>query len=483
MSTGAGSTLTVDAALTTGAGILSGTTGQLATGGVATFTNQSINLVGSDKVLTFSSGVLTTANTSAFTITHAAATDVVLTAPGADFTADNSTNLTVQVRDVFGNVVTSDNTTNVTFSPTLSGTISAVVTGNGDGVYNVVGGAEIVTVVAGVATVTLKDTVAETFEVAFTNSAALTDPANDSIIVTHGVKTQVVITRPGSNFAPSAGTFLTVQVHDAFGNLVLADNATLITFLMSGNGPITDVVTGTGDGVYNVVGGNESVTVAAGVATIVLKDAVAETLTVDILNNASLTAPAADSIVVSASGMAQVGISTPGTDFDAGFTTNLTVQVQDTTGALITTDNTTQITFSPTLGGTISGVVAGTGDGVYGVVAGAESVTVAGGVATVVLTNIVAETFEVAITNSLSSSISISVLTNPANDSILVSPDVAAKVVITSPGLDFEPGDGTFLTVEVQDQYGNLRFADNAIDITFSPTLSGTITGRGNGHG
>ena len=488
VSTGAGSTLTVLATLTTGTGTLTdvGAGNQkLANAGVADYFIQGlkIDLVGTDKVLTFSSGGLTTADTNAFAITHAAATQVVLSTPGTDFTADNSTNLTVQARDVFGNVATSDNTTNVTFSPTLSGTISAVVTGNGDGVYNVVGDAEIVTVAAGVATITLKDVVAETFEVAFTNDASLTDPANDSIIVTHGVKTQVVITRPGSDFAPGAGTFLTVQVHDAFGNLVLADSATVITFLMSGSGTIIDVATGLGDGGYGVVQGTESVTVAAGVATIVLEDTVAETLTVTILNNASLTAPAPDSIEVSSLGMSQVGISTPGTDFDAGFTTNLTVQVQDTTGALITTDNTTQITFSPTLGGTISAVVAGTGDGVYNVVAGAESVTVAGGVATVVLTNIVAETFEVAITNSLSSSILISVLTNPVDDSILVSPDVAAQVVITGAGADFEPGAGTFLTVEVQDQYGNLRFADNAIDITFSPTLSGTITDGVTGTG
>ncbi len=110
------------------------------------------------------------------------------------------------------------------------------------------GGAETVTVAGGVATVTLVDTVAETFEVAITNSASLTNPANDSITVSAGTATQVVLTGPGANFATNGSTTLTVQVQDGTGNLVTTDSTTTITFAPTLSGTISAVGTGTGDG-------------------------------------------------------------------------------------------------------------------------------------------------------------------------------------------------------------------------------------------
>ena len=85
------------------------------------------------------------------------------------------------------------------------------MTGTGDGTYT--GGAEIVTVMGGVATITLTDAVVETFEVAIT-SALPTNPANDSIAV-NAAPTQVVLTTPGADFTVGGTTNLTVQVQDA----------------------------------------------------------------------------------------------------------------------------------------------------------------------------------------------------------------------------------------------------------------------------
>jgi subtilisin family serine protease len=109
---------------------------------------------------------------------------VVLAQPGADFEVSGSTVLTVEVRDASDNLVDSDDATQITFAPTLSGTVAAVSVGTGDGSYGVPGGAEIVTVSGGVASITLQDPVAETFEVDFGNDAGLADPPNDSITVT-----------------------------------------------------------------------------------------------------------------------------------------------------------------------------------------------------------------------------------------------------------------------------------------------------------
>jgi hypothetical protein len=62
-------TLVVTAALSTGTGTLNGSTAVAASAGVATFTDLSLDLVGTDKVLTFASSNLTSVTTSALTIT------------------------------------------------------------------------------------------------------------------------------------------------------------------------------------------------------------------------------------------------------------------------------------------------------------------------------------------------------------------------------------------------------------------------------
>ncbi len=264
------------------------------------------------------------------------------------------------------------------------------MTGPGDASYGVVGGAEPVTVAGGVATVTLVDTVIETFEVAITNNASLSNPANDSITVSLGPPAQVAITGAGADFTTDGNTNLTIQVQDAAGNLVTTDNATQITFSPTLSGTISGVVTGTGDASYGVVGGAETVTVAGGIATVTLVDTVAETFEVAITNDGGLSNPANDSIIVSPGAPTQVVMTGAGADITTDDSTNLTVQVQDAGGNLVTTDNATQITFSPTLSGTVSAVVTGTGDASYGVAGGAETITVAGGIATVTFVETVA---------------------------------------------------------------------------------------------
>jgi hypothetical protein len=124
--------------------------------------------------------------TAVVLVIFAAASQAMITATGSDFPVGGSTTVTVQVQDTNGNLVNTDNTTQITFRPTLYGTISGVVAGTGDGSYGIVGRAETVTVTGGVATVTLTDLVAETFEVVVTNDGNLADPANDSITVTTG---------------------------------------------------------------------------------------------------------------------------------------------------------------------------------------------------------------------------------------------------------------------------------------------------------
>ena len=146
---------------------------------------------------------------------------MVITQPGADFTVGGTTNLGAAVQTAGGSTVTTDNTTQITFDPTLSGRVQALVTGtliSPATLPAAVGAPVTVRVASGVAAVTLTDAVAETFQVAITNNAGLTNPANDSITVTGGSPTGLVV---AYGFEEGSGT--TTQDHSGNGN-----NGTLV---------------------------------------------------------------------------------------------------------------------------------------------------------------------------------------------------------------------------------------------------------------
>ncbi len=96
----------VTLALTTGTGALSGTASVNAIAGTATFSGLSINLTGTNKVLTASSGALTTAASSAFTISPDALNNFLVQISNATPTAGASVNVTVTARDQFNNTKT-----------------------------------------------------------------------------------------------------------------------------------------------------------------------------------------------------------------------------------------------------------------------------------------------------------------------------------------------------------------------------------------
>jgi len=406
---------------------------------------------------------LTNPSDDVITVTSAPA-EVVVTDPGADFQTGQTTNVTIEVRDGTGTLVSTDDETIVTFTPTSSGYVTAVVTGTSTDTLDVPAAPVAVTVASGVATVTLSDDAVDTFTVAITNGSSLTNPSDLSFNVTPVPATQVVITVPGADFPLGGTTTLEVQVQGAGGELVTTDDTTVITFTPTLSGTISGVVTGTGDGTYD--GGAEDVTVSGGIASVSLTDDVMETFDVQIANDGGLTDPADDSITVTPVPY-EIVITVPGGSITAGGSATLTVEVRDSGGGLVAGDSTTNITFAPTLSGTVTGVATGTGDGTYDVVGGAEIVTVAGGVASITLGDLVAETFEVSITNDAG-------LLNPANDSVVVTADVAAEIVVASGGGGFAPGEADTLSLEIRDQYGNL-VDDSTTTITLTPTLGGTV--------
>ncbi len=166
-----------------------------------------------------------------------------------------------------------------------------------------------------------------------------------------------------------------------------------------------------------------------------------------------------------------VVITDPGDDFPAGGSSTLTVEVQDRNNRVVT-NATTDIAFNPTLSGVVESVVTGTLQSPSSLPAAPGApviVQVATGEATIMLTDRVIETFEVAIDNSQS-------LSNPLNDIIVVTPPQPTQAVITDSHCTFVVGGSTNLTVQVQFANGNVETGDNATEITFDPSLSGTVT-------
>src|SRR5439155_147001 len=129
VTTGGDATVTVSASLTTGTGTLRWAERRAGVDGVADFSanDLKINLTGTDKVLTMSAtitaGAVTTTTSPAFTITHAAASQLVVTTQWWASTVAGvafATQPVVKVEDAFGNTVTTGGDAAVTVSASLT---------------------------------------------------------------------------------------------------------------------------------------------------------------------------------------------------------------------------------------------------------------------------------------------------------------------------------------------------------------------------
>ncbi|MCB0387123.1 MAG: hypothetical protein KDD43_17150, partial [Bdellovibrionales bacterium] len=138
VSTGADSTANITITLQAGTGSLNGLTTKAAVAGVAAFggvEGLNIEQIGS-KTLRASKGVMIQ-DSSAFTITHAAAASLAWTTQPTDPTvAGTDINVALELRDAFGNVVSTgvDSTANVTLTKsagtgTLGGTLVKALSG------------------------------------------------------------------------------------------------------------------------------------------------------------------------------------------------------------------------------------------------------------------------------------------------------------------------------------------------------------------
>ena len=211
------SNVTVTIGANPGSGTLSGTATVAAVGGVAMFSNLSINKAGTGYTLSAADGGLTTGTSSTFNISPASASQVVFTSEPTNTVAGTSISPVVQVlvEDAFGNVVTS-NTSNVTV---------AIGTNPGSGTL---GGTATVTAVNGVARFgNLSINKAGTGYTLTAADGGLTTSISSAFDITPAGASQVVfITEPTSSVA-GASIYPAVQaaVEDALGNIVTSDTS------------------------------------------------------------------------------------------------------------------------------------------------------------------------------------------------------------------------------------------------------------------
>jgi uncharacterized repeat protein (TIGR03803 family) len=426
-------TSNVTLAINTGPGSIGGTDTIAAVNGVATFSNIILDTAGNYTLAATDTG-LTAADSSSFTVNPASATKLAYSTQPSNVSAGSAITpaIVVDVEDQFGNIVTS-NTSNVTL---------AVNTGPGS-----IGGTDTVAAVAGVAT--FSDVTFNT-EGSYTLAATdtgLTTADSSSFTVNSGTAAKLVINQePTSATAGNAiSPSITVDVEDAFGNIMTSNSSDVTLAVHTGPGSI---------------GGTDTVAAVNGVATftnVVIDTAGSYTLAA---TDSSLTAADSSSFTISPAAASKLAYTTEPVQTLVGtaVTPAMTVAVEDQFGNVITS-NTSLISLSVESGpGTLNGTASA--NAVNGVATFNDVVINVDG--TYVLTA------------------SDSGLTSANSSSFVVgSSGVATQLVIlSSPSATWEYGPVT-VKVALEDAFGNVVTNDPmAVTLNVTPTtaLGGTLT-------
>ncbi|CAG0983824.1 hypothetical protein PLCT2_02068 [Planctomycetaceae bacterium] len=348
--TGAGTSITASITTGTGSGgaLLFGTLTVAASGGVATFTDLSIDLVGTGYTLDFDGGALATGTSGAFDVNLGSpvALQIVVAPGGATQATPFVTQPQVEIIDAGGNRITTDNTTQITAAiGTGTGTAGAVLSGT-----------TIVTVTAGLATFTnLSINLTGTgYQLAFSDGV-LPTLTSAAFNVTGAPTSLFVATHPG---AASAGLAFLVQpvveVRDLGGSVLATDNSTQITVaITAGSGTAGAVLSGTltrtvVNGVANFSGLSINL-VGIGYSLTFTSNPVLTPAT----SNAFGVSGAPAQLTVST----QPGAAQPGLPFGA----QPVVAIRDSGGTIVASDNSTQVTATITTGtGATGAVLSGT---------------------------------------------------------------------------------------------------------------------------
>ncbi len=353
-----------------------------------------------------------------------AADHLTITSSTANLASGTTRNITAEVRDAAGNLRSGDNSTSVDFTKTLgTGTVTGLTT---------------VTAVNGVATDTVTGVLAGSITLK-AHATGLTDDTTTFTVVA-GAADHLTITSATTNLASGATRDITAEIRDAAGNLRTSDNTTSVDFTKSA---------GTG-----TVSGLTSVTAVNGIATDTVTGVAAGSITLQ-THATGLTDDTTTFTVVPSGTPDHLTLTNATTNLASGATRDITAEVRDAFGNLVSTDNSTSVTFSQTSGG--------------GTVTGLTSVTVVNGIATDTVTGVAAGSITLkAHSGSLADD----------TTTFTIVPGAADHLTITSANSNLASGTTRDITAEVRDAAGNLRSGDNTTSVDFTKTAgTGTVTG------
>ena len=419
-------TTVVTFAKASGAGTVTGTGTATATSGVATKTITGA-LVGSVTMEATAAG-LTTGTLGAFTVVHGAATQIALTHSGSTASGANHT-LTATIQDAAGNTVTGDSSSVITFSKTGG-------TGTVTGLANT-------TAVNGVATRVVVNAASGQIDLDAQRAGLAT--GTTSYVITPGspsTLTSTMAASPTSIVANGSSTStITVRLKDAAGN-DLAGSGGTVALGLTGTGSLS-AVTDNGDGTYT--------------ATLTAPTAVGGATVTGTLNAAALAATA--SVTYTHGPAVQITLAESGSNV-AGNAHTLTATIRDATGNVVTSDNSTVVTFAKSGG--------------VGTVSGLGTATASAGVATRNVTNRLAGLIDLdaQAAGLTTGTASYTIMTGP------VSPLATDSTVVAVPAAVYANGaDSATITVTLRDAGGN-GIAGKTVTLA-QGSGSATISGGG----
>ncbi|BCU78627.1 hypothetical protein llg_33420 [Luteolibacter sp. LG18] len=439
------STASVTVAIGTnpGSGTLSGTTTVAAVAGVATFSDLSINKIGTGYTLTGASSGLTGATSGTFNITPAAPNKLAFLQQPSNAVAGVAIApaVTVQIQDTFGNLTTS--TANVTV---------AIGTNPGSGTLS---GTATVAAVAG--TATFSTVSIDKMGTGYTltgASSGLTGATSGTFNITPAAANKLAFAQQPSNAVAGVAIApaVTVQIQDTFGNLTTSTaNVTVAIGTNPGSGTLS---------------GTATVAAVSGTATF-------SNLSIDKTGTGYTLTGASSGLTGATSGTFNITPAAPNklafaqqpsnTVAGVSIAPAVTVQIQDTFGNLTT--STANVT-----------VAIGTNPG-SGTLSGTATVAAVSGVAT--FSNLSIDKIGTGYTLTGASS----GLTGATSGTFNITPAAPNKLAFLQQpsnavaGVAIAPA----VTVQIQDTFGNLTTSTANVTVAIgtnpgSGTLSGTAT-------